>query len=395
MQEPSFDAGTIIFLISAAQGLLLALVFGFSKYSPNRLLAMVLFLFALTMSEYVMYWTGYMLQWPHWSSISLAFPFLFGPLLWVYFRTIFEQRPPAFRDSWHFVPFVLFFLAHLPYYLLPAGKKSAILLGIDPPVIPMWVGMLCVWGSIAHLLGYSMWHFVYIRKQPNVGQTNRWAVLLNICLFGYTLAYASYYILVRFEFFNRTWDYHISLMMTVFIYLIAIAGYIQPAVFQGYRISESAPGVKYRNSGLTEAAIHSLFAKLSHLMESEHLYRNADLNLDTLAHRLNASKHHVSQVINACTEDTFFDYVNRLRIEEANHLLAEHPRSDFNIIEVAYAVGFNNKVSFNTAFKKVTGITPTEFRHQNGRTDTPAQQPGKYRVRSANLLNRRKRFFGC
>jgi len=65
MQEPSFDAWTIIFLISAAQGLLLALVFGFSKYSPNRLLAMVLFLFALTMSEYVMYWTGYMLQWPH------------------------------------------------------------------------------------------------------------------------------------------------------------------------------------------------------------------------------------------------------------------------------------------------------------------------------------------
>jgi len=184
---------------------------------------------------------------------------------------------------------------------------------------------------------------------------------------------------VKFEFFNRTWDYHISLAMTAFIYLIAVAGYIQPAVFQGYRISESTPGVKYRNSGLTEAAIHSLFAKLSHLMDSEHLYRNADLNLDTLAHRLNASKHHVSQVINACTEGTFFDYVNRLRIEEAKHLLAEHPRSDFNIIEVAYAVGFNNKVSFNTAFKKVTCITPTEFRHQNGRTDTPAQQPGKSR----------------
>ena len=379
MQEPSFDTWTIIFLISAAQGLLLALVFGFSRYPPNRLLAVVLLLFAITMTEYVMYWTGYMMQWPHWSSISLCFPFLFGPILWLYFRMIFEQRLVTWRDTWHMAPFLFFFLLHLPYYMLPASKKSAIMFGIDPPVISRWVGMTCIWGSIAHLLGYSIGHFIYLRRQPNVGQTSRWAICLNTCLSGYALAYASYYILVRFEFFNRDWDYHISLAMTGFIYLIAIAGYIQPAVFQGYRISESAPGVKYRNSGLTEAAIHSLFAKLSQIMETEYLYRSADLNLDTLAHRLSASKHHVSQVINACSEGTFFDYVNRLRIEEAKQLLAEHPRSDLNIIEVAYAVGFNNKVSFNTAFKKVTGITPTAYRHQNARTDTPAQQPGKSR----------------
>lgn len=379
MQEPSFNTWTIVFLISAAQGCLLAMVFGFSAYRPNRLLAAILLLFALTMTEYVLFWTGYLRQWAHWTNLSVVYPFLFGPLLWLYFRQVFEERPVRLPDTVHLIPFLLFAGLRLPYYVLSAGEKRAISAGEMPPVLPLWLELLTIWGSIAHLLCYVVWSFLYLRRQPNVGQTHRWAVWLNVFLLGYGLAYASYYVLIWFDFFNRTWDYHISLAMTLFIYLIAIAGYVRPSVFQGYRIVETSPVAKYRNSGLTDAAIHSLFAKLSTLMDTERLYRNPDMSLDLLSQRLGASKHHVSQVINACSDGTFFDYINRLRVEEAKTLLAEYTRSDLNVIEVAYAVGFNNKVSFNTAFKKVTGITPTAYRHQNARTDAAVQQPGKSR----------------
>lgn len=379
MQEPSFSIWTIVFLISAAQGFLLAIVFGISVYKPNRWLAAILVLFALTMTEYVLFWTGYLRQWIHWANISVAFPFLFGPLMCNYLHGVFERRLFRILDAWHLLPFLVFVSLRMPYYVLSADQKRAISTGELPGVLPGWLDVFTIWGSILHLLMYIGWNFIYLRRQPGVGHTNRWAMWLNTFLLGYALAYTSYYVLIRFEFFNRTWDYHISLAMTLFIYLIAVAGYIRPSVFQGYRMVETSPIAKYKNSGLTEAAIHSLFAKLSSLMETEQLYRNADLNLDTLSQRLHASKHHVSQVINACTEGTFFDYVNRLRIEEAKHLLAEYNRSDLNVIEVAYAVGFNNKVSFNTAFKKVTGITPTAYRHRNARTDISVQQPGKAR----------------
>ena len=68
--------------------------------------------------------------------------------------------------------------------------------------------------------------------------------------------------------------------------------------------------------------------------------------------------------------------MNQLRVEEARQLLAETSRSDMHVIEVAYAVGFNNKASFNAAFKRATGMTPTEYRRSRGLSDLPGSQPG-------------------
>ena len=73
---------------------------------------------------------------------------------------------------------------------------------------------------------------------------------------------------------------------------------------------------------------------------------------------------------------SFFEYVNQLRIEEAKRLLTETTRSDLHVIEAAYMVGFNNKVSFNTAFKKATGMTPTEYRRNHAKSDGCEEKPG-------------------
>jgi len=77
------------------------------------------------------------------------------------------------------------------------------------------------------------------------------------------------------------------------------------------------------------------------------------------------SKHQLSQVINEQTGMNFFEYVNQHRIGEARQLLSATSKKELNIIDIAYEVGFNNKVSFNTAFKKITGKTPTSFRNES------------------------------
>ena len=66
-------------------------------------------------------------------------------------------------------------------------------------------------------------------------------------------------------------------------------------------------------------------------------------------------------------QQNFFDFINRYRIEEATRLLTNPEDKKITILEVLYKVGFNSKSSFNTLFKKYTGITPTEFRNKQAR----------------------------
>ena len=379
MAPPSFDSWTIVFLIAAVQGFFTAFVFirwRRGKAQANRLLAFLLFLFSVTLVEYVLYWTRYLYDYPHFANVSMQFPFLYGPILWIYLRTIYEGKPLKWKDWWLFVPFLLASIVFVETFFADAATKQAVILGTMRFQLPIWPVKIEFWGRLGWLLAFAIWNIVYVLRQPRVGDTARWARWLTSFFLVFVLAYISYFVLIQFPFFDTTWDYHISAVMTAMIYLIAYSGYAQPAVFEGFQWNEPALPAKYRNSGLTPEASRSLLQNLQLLMREEVLYHDAEINLDKLAARLNASKHHVSQVINEQLGASFFEYVNQLRVEEAKSLLAETKRSDFHIIEIAYLVGFNNKVSFNAAFKKATGMTPTEFRRNHSVSDQEAGPAG-------------------
>ena len=97
-------------------------------------------------------------------------------------------------------------------------------------------------------------------------------------------------------------------------------------------------------------------------MREKKYFLYPDLNLDKLSELTGTNKHCLSQAINEHLDMNFFEYLNSLRIEEAKQLLASE--KDYTIIEIAYQVGYNNKVSFNKAFKNLTGFTPTEYRQR-------------------------------
>ncbi len=70
----------------------------------------------------------------------------------------------------------------------------------------------------------------------------------------------------------------------------------------------------------------------------------------------------LSQAINEGLGKNFFEFINRYRIEEAKRLLTDPADKKITVLEVLYQVGFNSKSSFNTVFKKQTGLTPSEFK---------------------------------
>ncbi|NVN17500.1 helix-turn-helix domain-containing protein [Muricauda sp. HICW] len=121
---------------------------------------------------------------------------------------------------------------------------------------------------------------------------------------------------------------------------------------------------KYEKTGLSESFSLELKNKLELLMNEEKLYLNHELRLDDIAELLDISRHHASQVINENFNLSFYDFVNSYRIEEAkNRLCSDFENTSESISDIAYQCGFNNRVSFYKAFKKVTQVTPKEFVH--------------------------------
>ncbi|MBS9463918.1 AraC family transcriptional regulator [Flagellimonas sp. 389] len=99
--------------------------------------------------------------------------------------------------------------------------------------------------------------------------------------------------------------------------------------------------------------------KLVELMEKNKLYQNPNLRLNDIALELGISVHQTSQIINQRFGQDFNTFVNTYRVTEAIRLfrITENP----SIGEVLFEVGFNNKATFNKAFKNYVHMTPTEF----------------------------------
>ena len=118
-----------------------------------------------------------------------------------------------------------------------------------------------------------------------------------------------------------------------------------------------------------------LFEQLNHLFKTEQLYRDPNINLDKLAKQMAVNKNYLSRAINRCTGKNFSTYINEFRIKEAILLLSKNIQK-LSLEGIAFETGFNDRRIFYRAFKKVTGLSPSEFR----RVSTSSIESPKYSI---------------
>jgi AraC-like DNA-binding protein len=98
---------------------------------------------------------------------------------------------------------------------------------------------------------------------------------------------------------------------------------------------------------------------LEQWMETEKPYLHADFQLMDLRAVLPMNRTYLSQLINSTYGCTFFQYVNRYRIEEAKRLMQENP--DMKMTEIATLSGFSSPNVFSRVFSRETGVSPKEW----------------------------------
>ena len=157
---------------------------------------------------------------------------------------------------------------------------------------------------------------------------------------------------------NKEWIIDLVLLSI----LMATGLFVAQLLWQTQQSSTDRPKSdlrKYRNSGLSPRLSKELMEHLRERVQMDKIYLKSDLSLTELAEIMAIPKKHISQVINENSNLGFYDFLNQFRIEEAKKLLANN--NNQNIEEIAYQVGFNNKVSFYNAFRKFENNTPKRF----------------------------------
>ena len=131
------------------------------------------------------------------------------------------------------------------------------------------------------------------------------------------------------------------------------------------RQGENRKGTKSHNSySISKRRQNEHVFALKKLLIENRKFLDNRLTLDYISETLSISKGHLSRIINSELGISFPDYVNTLRVEEVKSYLQNPDFSNYTILAIGLEAGFNSKSTFNNAFKKITGTTPSQFKKE-------------------------------
>lgn len=370
MEKPSFDNWTIVFLLFSFLGFLIGVLINFQS-SQNKtgklFISLLLILFSLTLVDYVLYWTRYQIYFPHFAGVSTCFFLAFGPIIFCYVEIVYSGALSK-KKLLHFLPFCIATVLFIPFLLADTAQRHEF---IAAKSFYWWFFRIVSSLSILHIFAYSALVFNRRNAFNEFPLIKKWIGSLALGLAGIGFSFLLYRLLVIAGILTPQWDYMIAFSMVLFICTITVMAFLKPYVFDDRlpdlalrtikNASENGNVAKYKNSPLDKDAGRALGEKLNRSMYESCYWRKNDLRLSDLAALMDFPKEYISQVINEQFGMNFFEFVNRYRVEEAKNLINGCAK-EVTLIEIAYQVGFNNKVSFGKAFKAHAGMSPHEFR---------------------------------
>jgi len=337
-----------------------------------------------------------------------ASPFTFGPFLYFYAKAETGLISKfSRRDILHFTPFIAAIIitvlcgppdkgAPHPIEMMSPGVSQS-----DAPFVipePLHSGdnfpdqmeekHKCVWDGfrILGILMYvsmTVYTILIIRliRKHNKGINDyfsidtieinlKWITWITVCFllsYLFVMADAIFYFghgSDRFSLLIQTPD----LATTFFIFMFSYFSLKQPPIYKvaGSNNNSFSTGTKeekrYEKSGLKEETAEKYHRQIIEYMAKEKPYTDPDITINSLSEKLGIPRHHLTQVINEKSNRNFFMFINDYRISEVKEQISLDVLNEHSILRIAYDAGFNSKSTFNTMFKKSTGMTPSEYR---------------------------------
>jgi AraC-like DNA-binding protein len=358
-----------VYIAAAVQAALLALALWrrSANREANRLLAVWVALAGIDLAVKAGYWHTLAPEWFRAYRFVALFPFLYGSLFFLYVRALTRGLGFRWRDVRHLLGFAAMLLATGDVLLASTARLQA-----------MSASWIAGERSIGHWFDFAL--FVYslsyvvaalvqvhrYRRQLRERRSDadrlslRWIDTMAACQVV-TWCIAIVQALVDLPILNY------GLLYGAIAGWICVVGWFslgQPplAVEPDAGPADDEPAAPAAASETDDVRYDAVQARLAALMDGvAPLYLEPALTIGQVAKRSGYPEYLVSAVINRRFDGTFWDYINRLRVEAARACLADVDDAR-SILDIAYACGFTSKSTFNAAFKRQVGDTPSGYR---------------------------------
>ena len=306
------------------------------------------------------YSTGLIIEYPHWFKLNIPAGILRPVLIYLYVLFLIRGlKRIELNHFLHFLPFMVIIIYQYPFLAQSADYKLQVLnlqvvntLG----VMPSWYVYFQFIYSISYLALIFIELRSYVVYNSSLSQSQRGLVNWIRWLLIGGLSFHVIAIILRIAGLTANFNYYLYEVFSIMLIILCIKILAMPEVVR----SNLAQHNKYKKSSLTESEIATYFSRINQLLRERKLYKSEALKLGDLADKLGVPEYLVSQIINQKSGQSFRNYLNTFRIEEAQKMLQE-PNQKFSIEGIASEVGFKSRTSFYNAFKKETGLTPSEF----------------------------------
>ena len=306
--------------------------------------------------------------------------FLLAPLLYLFFKSsVYIDFKINKLSALHLLPFLFILIVLIPGYLVPVITDPE----ADWAKLIYETGLYKIPDISLHVQLFVYYFFIFrmLFKYKRIVLENyssqkldnyQWLLQL-ILIYSIELTVSTLKNIIRFnsavDIYNLAQNIVVVLAFLIIFWLI-IKALLNPNLFSGVHtdiqlvksmLKPNTRATDYSPNDMENENNQLITMLRAHMKENEP-YLDSNLSMYDLAKQLHVPARELSISINHILNKHFFDFINEYRIEKAMDLIQNSSDEKLAILEILYEVGFNSKSSFNTAFKKHCGITPTEFK---------------------------------
>ncbi len=336
-----------LYIIGAAQGVILALALWNKKANAlsNRVLGIWLIFLAFDLFMKVVFMNNKDTPFIFFYRIIQFFPFLYGSFFFLYVKTLISKSAITLKDMLHFSGFMVFLGINLPGMFI---QDRSYLVGLKYFDVFLYIY------SISYVCA-GLYLIIKYRKNLQQQQVDTHAIDLK-WLYVMGCSQIIIWLIAVFQWLLSSHEGNVWMIYIAVSIWMVLTGYLS-------LIQQNIPEIKPIKSmaEVNDARFDEIKLRLDQLIERNQIHLQPNLSIGVLAKSSGYPEYLLSLFINRKHGMNFHDFINNLRINEAQNILRQ-PDDKRTILQVAYDCGYNSKSTFNTAFKKFVKQTPSQFR---------------------------------